>query len=832
MPTSRTSTFERCTEQGAARDCACASPVAPEYDSVIEELRARLPWLSPALPPRVGPSPGLLRATHDRLHLARQPWWTATLPKVAVGGDVELSPGESGVERGGRSAARSASHIRVPSIEELAVISRPLEHLAYSRRGSGTHPLKGVSRPHPVLAGEPIVRYALNTPKLYEYEGRSSESPPPGGYGDAQAILDDLYRLGVEVARHPNVLQLLPQGIDWGTELGGIPVDDTGSRYTDTIGADPMATWWGDLFSRLASYPTGAPKIDVTLLSLGGGTAAMGDEAFETLLNRLRASGFLASTVDLATMLATAQSLASTGAPTGMTWDTAFLGTVDASGNTFDTDPAVRDYQLWDLGVLDVTNAHKRGVLQAIASGFLDMLETQATALGFRPEDFIDAIEIGNEVDVRNLDLLPDIDGDGVDDWYGDGAGWGTLIAPIAYEIRTRFPRIKIKLPALASNAEDFADSSKWAAKIAFLGNLLTAFGDGILAIDPSADPAAYVDGIDLHYYHRYGVDKKHGYPRGDIQPIAFLMRDVQDVKDLAGVGVYAFPELQVSVIESATSAYCDDTSDTWTEAYDSGCEASASADYPEFTAALDPPREDYRPGDVGANDFQAIALWARFAAAGAAGASVVGWHTLMAPFDDAGFAGTGLRRDRHLETQSAQAALERPSWWAFRRFLRRLGSAYEVQAVYPVIDLWPSHADLQAAFDAGTEGNDLYAWAVTYALAEPVLIDHVERSFALLLFVDPWGPVETADFTVSTALGGWDDIVEDATRPWAVVHNDGTRTSTSTMPLPDAWWLVAPASPVVLTGPGVFTASVTRGQYPRLFFSKRPLVPTLDGVA
>ncbi len=204
-------------------------------------------------------------------------------------------------------------------------------------------------------------------------------------------------------------------------------------------------------------------------------------------------------------------------------------------------------------------------------------------------------------------------------------------------------------------------------------------------------------------------------------------------------------------------------------------------------------------------------------AAALAAGADIVGWHTHIADNGDkaapASFAAMGLRRDQHEDAEDASNAHQRAAWYAFQQMTQYLGSVEAASLLYPDVDsIGVSHEDfVRNESTVWTSVDDV--WVLEFQCSSGLL------PWAYLLFIDPFGDLECA----SVAL----EVASTSGRLSVTVHRQSTSPEAVTLAtesagtFPNDTWTSATVSAEVIPASerSTWSTSVTvaRGIWPVL---------------
>ncbi len=680
----------------------------------------------------------------------------------------------------------------------------------------------------PSAASATAFSMAVSTPKLYH-----DETGVDLGFGSARQIARDLKELGCTFAWHPGVLQL---------KIGSLFVDDAGnaidiprvsdpSRMRSLVGSSPPLANLRDFL--VALHEEGIElKLIITWLTLGGGEdpdASASDPVGE------HAKGLPAQ------------------------WDPAHWDPEEATlvaddGETY----AFAEGEgptLWHTSTMDPSNGYKLQYYRWMAQGLGQWLTTTRDELlstaNLDIADFIGGIEIGNELCDRHTTIV--YAAEAGDDQVGDHQAWANFYYWCATGIWEHASWVPLWLPAMASYSVDArVTSQSWSGRFTVLSLLVDDVRDLCTANPFSYAPAPsiqdIVHGLDYHYYHHKVTT--------DYQPLSWILADLESLRrmvDSARGGELA--GLPITVQEAGVNVVCDGAgAETPPGAvYDWGCELDVTRDdavpeYPDYHNPLDdsgaklaatqrPDREDClvlpdlirtESEPSGANDYQAVSLWCRLAAALAGGASVVGWHSHMSVRSGA-FAGMGLRRDQHdTEVLDPTRAFQRPSYAAYRRFGTLLGDYGVVRRLSVPGASFPEPADTDIDIHAlymGMSWNDLdHLWVIEFSGR---VTGSTVAPYAYLCFVDP-------DVSVSTACGVL------TLRPYAPAWSapavqrrylkpSGMATGASTSGYPTTLWWFPADRPVAPSDEGAaaprYQVVVGQAQYPVLLTSSRRLV-------
>ncbi len=665
------------------------------------------------------------------------------------------------------------------------------------------------------LADAGGARFAINTPKFGHADDLGEE-----GYGDDPMIAADLASLGVGVARHPGRIQMFYSDI-----MGGRPIPlSFRDIATDIIEVGALAAKLdrlGSLIRRMHARGGIDFKLVITLLTLG---SADGSPDYDLPPDR--------------------------DFPINLAWDPAHVGRsgYDDFGRlvSFDTVEGTTTYSGWDLNTLDPSSGYKRAYLRAIttvvASSISDLADALRTDHGIDITDYVEGFEIGNEIETKQLVPTSPTD----DTPTNDSQGWGALYAAIASAFLDEAPWATLFLPGLQAFGDDSDDAwARWAAKPAFVEDALVAARTELAAMGSGYTLDDIVGGIDIHYYHG-NVNR--------VRSLAYLYADVTEIRGVLADA--AIQQAYVSVIESGINVACGDPDDSGTTTptadgapYDNACERTdGDWAYPSLVPATSRPARHRRPlqarcfstpggptaaetgTEMGANDFQGASVWMRLAVALAAGAPVVGWHTLMAGLNT-GFDGQGLRRDLHpMSREPASVAEQRPSWYAFSRMAHLLTGARSARLLSPDPSKIDSHGEIQDA--------EPLAWTDKVWVIEATDGPGIASGFAYLCFIDPFGTVPVAP----GVTGDFDDAPRCATLTFSGTGLSMCRTrrtapwSAARVPyghgLPATIWVDnRPQDVAVYRAGGVprFDVRLQRSRWPVLLFS--PSALTLAGL-
>lgn len=586
--------------------------------------------------------------------------------------------------------------------------------------------------PLPTASRAGTAGLSVSTPKLFHLESLGETS-----YGSYRQIARDLQNLGCTVVWHPGRMQLFVNDLFPGDE-GGIPVGETAVREgVRSSGALANLT----LFLQALVDEGIELQLIITWLTLGGGDASRSSQVDP---NGVRGQGLTAAWADAhgddSTVVADDGgsyrfATAADGRTTG--WDRQTM------------DPASR-YKL----------QHYRWMAHELGRWFA-ALRGDFSKQGVDIARYIAGIELGNELADRHV-LLPT----GHDsEYYGDAVSWAEFVYWCGSAIWEVADWVPLWLPAVGSYTlgDPPRRTLTWAGRFEFIEAVLDRLG---VLVDENplgyASPLGLQDlvkGLDYHYYHH----------KSDYQPLTWIQADLASLRQL--LDVHGLVQVPLTVQEAGVNVACDDPGGDRTPSgasYDWGCEASGARtdgipSYPEYASALGgssaglaaTPRPDrascvrlpdglrVSTGRTGANDYQALALWCRLAAARSAGAQIVGWHTPMSA-PTGSFAAMGLRRDQHDSSTDPSVAYQRPAYDAYRRFGQLLGSYQGCRrlavpgAEYPEPD--EDDIDIHGLWDdRDFKPGALHdIWVVEFSAP----IDSVP-AWAYLLFMDPDGTAE-----------------------------------------------------------------------------------------
>jgi hypothetical protein len=146
------------------------------------------------------------------------------------------------------------------------------------------------------------------------------------------------------------------------------------------------------------------------------------------------------------------------------------------------------------------------------------------------------------------------------------------------------------------------------------------------------------------------------------------------------------------------------------------------------------PPRGDGDPASP-RELFQAFEVCRRLGGGLASGARYVGWHSWMAGLGTP-FEGHGLREDRNDESAEAWLAIQRPSWFVYRRLATALAGTVAGQMVLPDV---ADRAELEE-FLADHEVHHfvVFRYVGTFGGEAAAPMDDTVFRYAWLVFRDP----------------------------------------------------------------------------------------------
>ena len=380
----------------------------------------------------------------------------------------------------------------------------------------------------------------------------------------------------------------------------------------------------------------------------------------------------------------------------------------------------------WFFESLDPSCPYKRAYLGKIAAAMATTLRDAAHFSHYVPSDFVHAIEIFNEVDVRDYWVS-----DGAPDMRAAGAKWGRAYLHAAWNFREVLEDSEVQLwmPGMSSYNDQAMDAGKtWRDKLEFV----EGFIEGIVheATDfwylmdvPDSDVLitalpTLLQGVDLHWYHRSASDTLHiGFLVEEIRELREAVTDAL-VSNLPEVVMDEFPEeFPVSVFENG-----------W---------------------GLDnaPPAGVTSLSDAEKLEFQSWEVWRRLGGALAGNASIAGWHSWMSQAGGS-FAKMGLREDTGAESDPAYDSTQRESWFAYSILSQVLGdTVYRGQMVLPAV----SGRDELAKPPVGTSSQE-----------QGMVVFEYQLSTGFGSEVGPWAYMVLRDPTVEQPT--WVDFVLRAT--------------------------------------------------------------------
>ncbi|MFH1463644.1 MAG: hypothetical protein ABIO70_04585 [Pseudomonadota bacterium] len=308
----------------------------------------------------------------------------------------------------------------------------------------------------------------------------------------------------------------------------------------------------------------------------------------------------------------------------------------------------------WFFEKLDPACPYKREYIGLIAAEAAALLNAAADHRDMRT--LVEAIEIFNEVDTRDLWILED---GTTPSPASCGEKWGRAYLHAAWAFRRAIPDtdVALKMPGIASYTSDSGMS--WEDKKSFVGGFVDGVVAEALEHSPSLEGASGSDhvlgllpdllqGVDLHWYHK-------SLGEGGLRHIGYLVFEIAELSAAVSTAVAdnthledpvqaAFPEwFPVTVFENGWGLI-DDTGATGIT------------------------------GGAAKEEFQAWEVWRRLGGALAGGAAIAGWHTWMSVHTGSGYIKMGLRNDEGASTVDASLAEARPSWGAYYALAQVLG--------------------------------------------------------------------------------------------------------------------------------------------------------------
>lgn len=406
---------------------------------------------------------------------------------------------------------------------------------------------------------------------------------------------------------------------------------------------------------------------------------------------------------------------------------TSFLG----SGTWWEAGIDADHDTAWNI--LDVRLDYDRDyvgiIAEVVAELLLGVLKRLRETRGgsFELSQVIDAIEIFNEVNVRNIVWSEKAAKEDVSARY-----WAKAYVKAAKGFRAAFKAAgetcpPLWMPSLSSYVRPkyfdrkMAGRWNWTACWRCEKSWFQAFVEEVVKHASEEHPLeSLVSGVDYHWYHRAahssGVLKDEREEYYDFLHIGHLVDEVAALRIiLDDNGLF---DAEVSVMETGFGTY--DTKRCW-GTVDGGVD---SIERPHYYAADDITRED---------SFQAQETVRRLLGALSAGASLVGWHAWLSD-SNGDFQSLGLRYDEDGESAPFQA-VQRPSWYAYRRIAQIAAQAVSVRMVLPAL--------------SGLGTGDLDGW--TPSPDEDVLVfelvlrtgewrDRGEfKQHVYILMMDPW---------------------------------------------------------------------------------------------
>ncbi|MCK6504749.1 hypothetical protein L6R53_15310 [Myxococcota bacterium] len=665
-------------------------------------------------------------------------------------------------------------------------------------------------------------------------------------YGDVSTIVKDCNALSADVLRHPGRLQLFLDQI--------FPVRTVGDSERGVVGIiEPEHVTQSALDAAVAGceaitnlealirhmQATGSDQqLFITLLTLGG-----------------EVSGWGSSLTDGVEAPTYSDSLGRTHRnPRPVVWSTSFLGTsitnelVTGESHPFELDGSSA---VWSLYTFDPFNPFKRVVYARVGRALGKWLDSKRKELEL--DRYLAGFEVCNEVEDSHSLAKTELG-----KVKPDGDSWGRLFFDVARAVQHEADWVPMWLPAIASYTDE-SSTGEWGDKKLFLDDVVAAVVEECSAA--GLDPNEMVAGVDYHHYHRKVEDARA------LLSLPLELVELREILDEGGLG-----EARLTVIESGINTVCTDERVAFPgprPAYPGGCDAEqrwwveSRSEYTAPDTSTNPP--DYRPplygwiedhpvrlaDAAGPNDFQGASVWMRLALAAAqvpevdgtsneevlrGGADVVGWHTPLGNLE-ARFAGCGLRMDFTVSDNPASFAWPRPSWFAYQRFSRVLGSAR--QAVLR----WPQNMHdvlVDTLLDELVKrGKSSQVCVVEFqdARLPTGRVRGANETFssspswwALLLFIDP------SLQTLSERLGCATVRLRAAESSPFVVLNVPTGPSGATWPVsrggssyPYSTWKTDPITPVrshpVEAGGTEWGVRVALGAWPKLVLSSSRLV-------
>jgi hypothetical protein len=344
-------------------------------------------------------------------------------------------------------------------------------------------------------------------------------------------------------------------------------------------------------------------------------------------------------------------------------WSHDHIGRAAGSGVHFPvtSGPVVAGHN-WFFESIDPACPYKRIYLGKIASEVADMLISALIWSETPTSRFPEAIEIFNEVDVRDfweMNSTPQMG--------AAGEKWGRAYLHAAWNFRAafnasswNFDDVQIWMPGISSYHS--ITGLTWQAKLEFVDGFVAGMvaeaqerpedvTNGAESV-PAELLKVFPDllqGIDLHWYHREaGQDLRH---------IGYLVFEIDELRQAVTGAVRTHNiELEEDTLEAAFGDAFP------VSVFENGWGLD---DQPPMGAGpLSPPNQGM---------FQAAEVWRRIGGAIAGGASIAGWHSWMSK-QASSFSKMGLRADAQNQWDPASDATQRISWFAYAILAEILG--------------------------------------------------------------------------------------------------------------------------------------------------------------
>ncbi len=480
-----------------------------------------------------------------------------------------------------------------------------------------------------------------------------------------------------------------------------------------------------------AGLPESGVKLVSTFLTIGGGGDSVG-------LVPADACDYNASAVEYSSSSASPGATidedgVSGGVPRGfdgLGWDDEHAGQTSPYGSDFPVRaPPWSACQAWFKEALDPSCPYKREYIGMIAEAAASILWWSAYDSDLPMGTVFEAIEIFNEVDVRDF-----WERGGQPDLRATGEKWGRAYLHAAWRFREglRDERTKLWMPGISSYHQ--VKGWTWDSKLEFVDGFVEGMVDEASEYTEAVTNGAtdepeevllafpsLLQGIDLHWYHR-----EAGEP---LRHIGYLVHEIDELRQ---------------AIIGAVREYITELSDeTLEESF--GERFSVSVFENGWGLNDAPPEGAGALSGVEKEAFQAAEVWRRLGGALAGGASIAGWHSWMSSLGT-NFQLMGLRRDEGDEWTPASDAQQRSAWHAYAILAEALGD--KVVGGRMVLPATSSRADLSGQIKADAELAGVVVFE--YRMDSGGRGDH----WAYMVLRDPSTALSSSYRVVGSALG------------------------------------------------------------------------------